>query len=124
MDDDREEKAEKDLKELTPAVVLEVKRKRRFFKANEQPPLALALLFGFQVSLDLFYYFCIFNEVYISFPELTDVAEVRRGSGMWLHCSGITSSALKVRGLSGKISFSYIDHLWTHLYAFFQDMQR
>lgn len=40
------DETEKEMKQVTD---LELKRERRFYKANEKPPFALALLFGFQV---------------------------------------------------------------------------
>lgn len=66
------ESVEKDVKEI-PVDVIEVTRKRRFYKANENPPVLLALLFALQVSSYgyqsmfqyFFYFFLSFNFIFL-----------------------------------------------------------
>lgn len=70
------ESDEKDVKEI-PVDVIEVTRKRRFYKANENPPILLALLFALQVSdypkYILMFIFFSFTFVQIYFLSLSNL---------------------------------------------------
>lgn len=63
---ENENSIEKDVKEI-PMNVIEVTRKRRFYKANENPPISLALLFALQVSMLFSYNYSKYVSVFLFF---------------------------------------------------------